>query len=158
MKRLMATAVVAVLFTLGWATPALAQTRNFEAEMQQFSAPAGPCVDLVCDFESHGFGFTNLMGPVTIGAEFMWDFTTTPCSTLDPLVFTVVGATGSVTISGSGVICDGLGPSGFPQFFSGTGQVSGGTGDFTGISGAVSWRGVLAQRGPVVHVSGTVSY
>jgi hypothetical protein len=36
---MMATAVVAVLITLGWATPALAQTRNFEAEMQQFSAP-----------------------------------------------------------------------------------------------------------------------
>jgi hypothetical protein len=77
---------------------------------------------------------------------------------LDPLVFTLVGATGSVTISGSGVVCDGLGPSGFPQFFTGTAEITGGTGEFSGISGAVSAQGLIAQRGPVVHMSGTGSY
>jgi hypothetical protein len=159
MKRLMATAVVAVLITLGWATPTLAQQiRNFEAELHQFSPPVGPCVDGVCDFKSYGYGFTNLLGPVTVTVEFTWDFTTTPCSTLDPLVFTLVGATGSVTISGTGAVCDGLGPYGFPQFFSGTAQITAGTGEFSGISGAVSARGVIAQRGPIAHMSGTGSY
>jgi hypothetical protein len=55
-----------------------------------------------------------------------------PCSTLEPLVFTVIGATGSITVSGSGVFCDGLSPFGFPQFLSGTGQVAGGTGSSAG--------------------------
>jgi hypothetical protein len=77
---------------------------------------------------------------------------------LDPLAFTLVGATGSVTVSGSGVVCDGLSPSGFPQFFSVTAQVAGGSGEFSGISGNVSAQGILAKRGPIVHMSGTVSY
>jgi hypothetical protein len=158
MKRWMATAVVAVLITLGWTTPALAQqTRSFEAELHHFSPPAGTCVDGVCDFVSYGYGFTNLLGPVTVTVEFTWDFTTTPCSTLDPLVFTLIGATGSVTISGSGAVCDGLGPSGFPQFFSGTAEITGGSGEFSGTTGAVSAEGVIAQRGPIAHMSGTVS-
>jgi len=75
----------------------------------------------------------------------------------DPLVFTLVGATGSVTISGSGLVCDGLGPSGFPEFISTVGQVTGGIGEFSGILGNVSADGILAKRGPVVHMSGTVS-
>jgi len=150
--------IVALLFALGSATAATASDGvAFEAELHHFSPPVGICVDGVCDFESHGYGFTNLMGPVTVDVEFTWDFTTTPCSTLDPLVFTLVGATGSVTVSGSGVVCDGLSPSGFPQFFSGTGQVTGGAGEFSGISGRVSAQGILA-RGPILHMSGSVAY
>jgi hypothetical protein len=103
MKRLIATAAVAALITLGWATPVLAQqTRGFEAELHHFSSPAGTCEAGICDFVTYGYGFTNLMGPVMVSVEFTWDFTTTPCSTLDPIDFTLVGATGSITTSGSG--------------------------------------------------------
>lgn len=159
MKRLIATAAVAALITLGWATPVLAhQTRDFEAELHHFSSPAGTCEAGVCDFVTYGYGFTNLMGPVTVSVEFTWDFTTTPCSTLDPIDFTLVGATGSITTSGSGVICPAVSPSGFPQFFSAVGEITGGTGEFSGISGSPASQGTVGPNGPVVHMSGTVSY
>jgi hypothetical protein len=159
MKRLIATAAVAALITLGWATPVLAQqTRDFEAELHHFSAPAGSCEAGVCDYVSYGYGFTNLVGSVTVTVELTWDFTTSPCSTLDPLEFTLVGATGSITISGSGVVCPSLSPSGFPQFFSGVGEITGGTGEFSGITGSLTSEGTVGPNGPVVHLSGTVSY
>jgi hypothetical protein len=158
MKRIIIT-VAAVLMALGGASPALAQqTRVFQAELHHFSVPAGTCVDGVCDFESHGYGFTNLMGSVTVSAELTWDFNTTPCSTLDPIVFTLVGATGSITVSASGVVCNGPSPSGFPQFFIGEGEITSGTGAFSGISGSVLVEGTVTGIGPVVHMSGTVSY
>jgi hypothetical protein len=148
----------ALLLVLASSTvAAAAASAAFEAELHHFSPPTGTCSDGVCEFESHGYGFTNLMGQVTVDAELTWDFTTAPCATLDPLVFTLVGATGSMTISGSGVVCNGLGPSGFPQFFSGIGQVADGTEEFSGISGSVSAEGILANRGPIVHISGNVS-
>ena len=98
------------------------------------------------------------MGPVTVSVEFTWDFTTTPCSTLDPIDFTLVGATGSITTSRSGVICPAVSPSGFPQFFSAVGEITGGTGEFSGISGSPASQGTVGPNGPVVHMSGTVSY
>jgi hypothetical protein len=156
MKGLVAIVLAAVMIAMGAATPALArQTRDFEAELHHFSAPAGSCEAGVCDYVTYGYGFTNLMGPVTVTIVFTWDFTTAPCSTLDPLVFTLVGATGSMTISGSGVVCTGRG---LPQFFTGAGQVTGGTGEFRGISGSVTTWGTLTNDGPVVHMSGTASY
>lgn len=158
MKRVIALAA-ALLLALGSAPgAAAADSVAFEAELHHFSLPAGTCLDDVCDFESHGYGFTNLMGPVTVEVEFTWDLTTTPCTTLDPLVFTLVGATGSVTISGSGSVCNAGSPSGFPQFVATFGHVTDGTGEFSAISGSVSAQGILAQRGPVLHMSGSVSY
>ncbi len=158
MKRIIVITAV-LLIALGSATAvAAADNVAFEAELHHFSAPAGTCVDGVCDFESHGYGFTNLMGPVTVSVEFTWDFTTSPCSTLDPIEFTLVGATGSITTVGSGVICPSLSPSEFPQFFSAVGEITGGTGEFGGISGSPTSQGTVGPNGPVVHMSGTVSY
>jgi hypothetical protein len=139
-------------------TATAAESVTFQGELHHFTPPAGTCDGGVCEYESHGYGFTNLMGSITVDVEFTWDFTTSPCSTLDPLVFSLVGATGSVAIEGSGVVCDAPEPSGFLQFFSGTGEVTGGTGEFAGISGSVTFQGVLAKRGPVVHMSGPVSF
>jgi len=159
--RLIALAAAAVLMVFGTATPLFAQqTREFEAEMHHFSAPVGPCVNGVCNYVTFGDGFTNLMGSVTVTVVFTWDFNTTPCSTLDPMEWTLVGATGSITISASGVICAPRGLDNFPQSFSGVGVITGGTGEFTGITGSVTIQGPLTGhgRGPVVHMSGTVSY
>jgi hypothetical protein len=157
--RVIAIAAAAVLMAFGTATPVFAQqTREFEAEMHHFSAPQGPCVNGVCNYVTCGVGFTNLMGPVTVTVVFTWDFNTTPCSTLDPMVWTLVGTTGSITISASGVFCEPRGLDTFPQYFSAVGVVTGGTGEFSGITGSVTIQGPAGGRGPVVHMSGTVSY
>lgn len=157
--RLIAAAAAAVLMVFGTATPVLAQqTRDFEAELHHFTAPAGPCENGVCNYVTYGQGSANLMGSVTVTVVFTWDFNTAPCSTLDPMEWTLVGATGSVTISASGVICAPRGLDNFPQSFSGVGVITGGTGEFSGITGSVTIQGPLGRRGPVVHMSGTVSY
>ena len=157
--RLIAIAAAAVLMAFGTATPVLAQqTRDFEAELHHFSAPAGPCENGVCNFVTYGYGFTNLMGSVTVTVVLTWDFNTTPCFTLDPMVWTLVGATGSVTISASGVFCEPRGLDTFPQYVSAVGVVTGGTGEFSGITGSVTIQGPAGGQGPIVHMSGTVSY
>ena len=159
--RLIAAAAAAVLMVFGTATPVLAQqTRELEAQMLHFTPPEGPCVNGVCNYVTYGDGFTNLMGPVTVTVVFTWDFNTTPCSTLDPMEWTLVGATGSITISASGVICAPRGLDAFPQSFSGVGVITGGTGEFTGITGSVTMQGPVGghSTGPVLHMSGTVSY
>ena len=159
--RLIAAAAAAVLMVFGTATPVFAQqTRELEAEMLHFTPPEGPCENGVCNDVTYGDGFTNLMGPVTVTVVFTWDFNTTPCSTLDPMEWTLVGATGSITISASGVFCAPHGPHSFPQYFSAVGVITGGTGEFTGITGSVTIQGPVGggRVGPVVHMSGTVSY
>jgi hypothetical protein len=162
MKRTIAIVTAAAALALGGAAPSLAADNvAFEAELHHFTAPSPPCPPgEVCTSVSYGYAFSNLMGPlVRVTAEFTWDRTTTPCSTLDPLVFTLVGDTGSITISGSGSVCDGLNPElGIPQFFTGVGEITGGTGDFTGITGSVTSQGILSSDGPVFHMTGTVSY
>ena len=154
--RLIAAAAAAVLMVFGTATPVFAQqTRELEAQMLHFSPPEGPCVNGVCNYVTYGDGFTNLMGPVTVTVVFTWDFNTTPCYTLDPEEWTLVGATGSVNISASGVEC----PLPGHDTFSAVGVVMGGTGEFTGITGSVTIQGPITRGiGPVVHMSGTVSY
>jgi hypothetical protein len=72
--------------------------------------------------------------------------------------YTLVGATGSISILGSGFICSGHRISDFPQFFSGVGEVTGGTGEFSGITGSLTGQGILGPNGPVLHLSGHVSY
>jgi hypothetical protein len=94
---------------------------------------------------------------VSVAIDFVWDFNTTPCSTIDPLDLFVVGATGSISISASGSYCPG--PSGYAEYFSGTGEVTGGSGEFSGITGSVTTnQGPVGPNGPVLHLSGTVSY
>jgi hypothetical protein len=161
MRRIIAIAAGAVLLALGGAVPSLAaENVAFQAELHHFTAPQGTCQDGVCTYVSYGYAFSNLMGPlVRVTVHFVWDFNTTPCSTLDPLEFTMVGETGSITISGSGSICPSLNPElGIPQFFSGVGEITGGAGGFSGITGSVTSQGTLSSDGPVIHMSGTVSY
>lgn len=161
MKRIIAIVTAAAALALGGAAPGLAADKvAFEAEMHHFTAPAGFCENGVCTYVSYGYAFSNLMGPlVRVTVDFVWDFNTTPCSTLEPLVFTLVGETGSITVSGSGSICPGANRElGIPQFFSGSGEITGGSGEFTGITGSVTSRGTLSSDGPVVHMTGTVSY
>jgi hypothetical protein len=163
MKRLIVIAAT-LMIAFGMATPVVArETVPFQAELHHFTAPAGTCEAGVCLYTSQGFGTVNIMGTgapfVSVAVELRWDFTTSPCSTIDPLELTLVGATGSIDISGSGSYCPGLGPSGFPQYFSGVGEITGGTGEFSGITGTVTTiNGPVGPNGPVLHLSGTASY
>jgi hypothetical protein len=163
MRQLVAIAVT-LMFGFGMAVPvAAAETVPFQAELHHFSAPAGTCDAGVCHYTSQAFGTVNIMGTgapfLSVAVELRWDFTTTPCSTIDPLELTLVGATGSIDISASGSYCPGLGPSGFPQYFLGVGKIIGGTGEFSGITGTVTTiNGPVGPNGPVLHLSGTASY
>ena len=161
MRRISIIPAVAVLLALAGVPPAMAaESVPFQAELHHLSPPAGSCQDGVCTYVSYGYAFSDVMGPlVKVTATFVWDFTTEPCSTLDPLEFTLVGATGSITVDGSGSICPGLNPErGIPQYFVASGKVTGGTGEFTGITGSTTSFGTLGPNGPVFHMSGTVSY
>lgn len=161
-RRMITLLAAAAMLAFAGAAPVRAQdTVAFQAELHHFSVPEGTCEDGVCNFVSYGYGTVNIMGSpfVLVTVEFVWDFNTSPCSTLDPLEFTLVGATGSITISGSGSVCPGPNPQlAFPEFFSGVGEITGGTGEFSGITGSVSTQGTIGPRGPVIHMSGTVSY
>jgi hypothetical protein len=161
MKTIIAIVTAAAALALGGASPGLAADDvAFEAELHHFTAPVPPCpAGAVCTSVSYGYAFSNLMAAlVRVTAYFTWDRTTTPCSTMDPLVFILAGDTGSITISGSGTICPGVTPQVSPNFLTGIGEITDGTGEFSGSTGRVTSKGTLGPHGPVFHMTGTVSH
>lgn len=129
----------------------------FQAEVNHSSLDAISCDMGVCELNVSGTGVANIMGPFTWTNHIVQDFTTSPCNTA-PVVATLTGATGSITIADTdGVVCPIPGDRGF-GFISSDWEVTGGTGEFSGISGSGSSFGPTAGAGPVVHLQGTVRY
>jgi hypothetical protein len=157
MRRIIAVAVAIGMLALGGAAPAVAQeTTVFQAQLTQASLVSVSCEAGVCVLVFQGSGAANIMGPITWTAQIVQDFTTSPCSEALAEI-TLVGATGSITVTdNAGFVCPSPSPSG--GFITSVWEVTGGTGEFSGISGSGTSRGPIGGGGPVVHLSGTVSF
>lgn len=131
----------------------------FQAQINGGTLDAITCNLGVCELDVSGTGTANITGRFTWSNHIVQDFTATPCNTA-PSVATLTGATGSITITDAdteGAVCPIPGDQGF-GFISSTWEITGGTGEFSGISGSGTSHGPTAGGGPVVHLSGVVSY
>ena len=153
----MAIAVIGML-AFGGATTAHAQSLvAVEATTHQLTMVSSVCNGDVCEFVFEGRGTVNIMGPVTVTIDVVQDLSGYPC---DPYtsVATFVGATGSITISDTaGWVCPSATHSGFGTI-QGVWNITGGTGQFSGIIGAGADQGTFTGNGPNVHLTGIVVY
>jgi hypothetical protein len=105
-----------------------------------------------------GTGTVNIMGAVTVTINVVQDLSGYPC---DPYIAetTFVGATGSITISDTcGWVCPSATRFGGPGTIQGVWNITGGTGQFSGIIGSGADQGTIAGSGPNVQWSGIVVY
>ncbi len=144
------------MLALGGATTAQAQgLRAFNATLNQARLVSIACNGSVCDIMFEGNGTVNIMGHVTVSTHVVQDFSGYPCNPATAEA-TLVGATGSITYAYTcGTVC--ASPAG-PATIQGIWNVTGGTGQFSGIVGGGSDQGTIAGNGPNVHSSGAVSY
>ena len=154
----MAIAVTGML-AFGGATTAQAQRLvAFNATLNQLTQVSIVCNGSVCDIVFEGNGTVNIMGPVTVTIHVVQDLSGYPC---DPYTSeaTFVGATGSITISDTaGWVCPSATGSAFPATIQGVWNITGSTGQFSGIIGSGSDQGTIAGNGPHAHLSGIVVY
>jgi hypothetical protein len=140
------------------ATTANAQNLvGLEGNLQQSRLVSQSCHDGVCDLVFEGSGTVNIMGPITYTAQGSEDFNGYPCSTT-VAEFTLVGATGSITISDTGVVCPSPTGHSVPYTIQTLWDVTSGTGQFSGIVGSGATEGIIGGQGPNVHLSGVVVY
>ena len=143
------------------AAPSNANAANttvaFQAAVNQSQLISQACEDGVCAVVSQGFGAANIMGPVSFTFDFVQDLNITPCSPFSG-VMTFEGESGTITFSHTGFVCLGSSPFGFPASISSNWVITGGTGEFEGITGSGTSQGVIGGDGPIVHFSGTVLY
>jgi hypothetical protein len=155
---IMAIAVTGML-AFGGATTAHAQSLvKFEATTHQLTLTSSVCNGDVCEFVFEGRGTVNIMGPVTVTIDVVQDLSGYPC---DPYTSeaTFVGATGTITTSDvAGWVCPSATRSGFPFTIQGVWNVTGGTGEFSGITGSGADEGTIAGNGPHAHLTGVVVY
>ena len=126
----------------------------FDATSHQNTLVSIVCNGDVCDIVFEGTGTVNIMGPVTVTIAVVQDLSGYPC---DPYTAdaTFVGATGSITISDTaGWVC----PSPGHGTIQGVWNVTGGTGQFSGIVGSGADQGTFTGNGPNVNLSGVVVY
>jgi len=160
MKRMIAIAAVAmILFVLiGTASAFAEETVAFEATFNQSELISiDDCSNGVCSVVFQGRGAANIMGSMTWTFDFVQDFNITPCSPATGVI-TLKGESGTITLSDTAFVCLGPSPSTFPNVISSSWAITGGTGEFEGITGSGTSQGVIGGNGPVVHYSGTVSY
>jgi hypothetical protein len=159
MRRITALALGAAMLALAGAAPGQAdETVSFHAQVSQTSLVSQSCGAGVCDLEFEGSGAANIMGPFTFTNHIVQDFTVIPCNPITG-EHTLVGATGSITIADAGTVCrNSASPSGFPFTISSTWEITGGTGEFSGITGSGTSQGTIGGNGPVVHFTGSVSF
>lgn len=154
--------IIALLLALAPRTaPVLAQeTLVFQAQSNQPILVSTDCpegVDGVC-FNFEASGAANIMGPVTWTIHVVQESFPVPC-TDDTAEITLVGATGSIKLLASDTVCAGPSPLGFPFFGSGVWQITGGTGEFEGITGSGTGQVVIQPNGKhTTHLSGTASH
>ena len=132
--------------------------RAFEATTHQLTGVSSVCNGDVCEFVFEGRGTVNIMGSVTVTIDVVQDLSGYPC---DPYTSeaTFVGAGGSITISDTaGWVCPSATHNGFPGTIQGVWNVTGGTGQFSGIIGSGADQGTIAGNGPNVRLSGIVVY
>jgi hypothetical protein len=154
--------IIALLLALAPETaPVLAQeTIVFQAQSSQPVLISTDCpegVEGVC-FNFETSGAANIMGPATWTINVVQESFPVPC-TEDTAEITLVGATGSIKFLASDTVCAGPSPLGFPFFGSGVWQITGGTGEFEGITGSGTGHVVIQPNGKhTTHLSGTVSH
>jgi hypothetical protein len=155
---IMAIAVTGML-AFGAATTAHATTRwALEGNLHHTRLVSITCNGGVCDIVFEGSGTVNIMGPVTVTTHVVQDFNITPCNT-GVSEATLVGATGSITTSDTcGMVCPSANHFGFPNTISTIWNVTGGTGEFSGITGSGTDEGTIAGNGPNVRLSGIVEF
>ena len=132
--------------------------RALEGNLHHTRLVSITCNGGVCDIVFEGSGTVNIMGPVTVTTHVVQDFNITPCNT-GVSEATLVGATGSITTADScGMVCPSATHSGFPNTINTVWNVTGGTGEFSGITGSGTDQGTIAGNGPNVRLSGIVVY
>jgi hypothetical protein len=157
MRRILATTVAAGTLALAGAAPALAdETVLFQAQVNQLNLISSSCEAGVCDIAFEGSGGANIIGPIAFSIVLVQDFTVLPCNPSGQITF--IGATGSITLADRGTVCDNTAnPSLLPNTISSGWEITGGTGDFSGITGSGTSEGTSGGNGPVVHFTGSVS-
>ena len=134
------------------------QVVAFNAQLNQTTLVSQSCNGGVCNSVFEGSGAVNIMGAVTWTANTVQDFNVTPCNTaLADITF--VGTTGSITVSNScGTVCPSATHNGLPNTIESVWNVTGGTGQFGGITGSGLEQGTITGNGPVIHLNGVVVY
>ena len=116
------------------------------------------CNGGVCDIVFEGSGTVNIMGPVTVTYHVVQDTNVTPCNPGTSEI-TFVGATGSITTTDTcGIVCPSATHFGGPGTINTVWNITGGTGEFSGITGSGTYQGTIAGNGPNVQLSGIVVY
>ena len=134
------------------------QVVAFNAQLNRTSLVSQSCNGGVCNAVFEGSGSSNIMGAITWTANTVQDFNVTPCSTALADI-TLVGTTESITVSDScGTVCPSPTGNGFPATIESVWNVTGGTGQFSGITGSGTNQGTITPNGPVVHLNGVVVY
>jgi len=132
--------------------------RAIEGHLERTTLVSQTCNGGVCTVVFEGSGSVNIMGRVSWTTTVVQDFNITPCN---PAVSesTAVGATGSITLTDTcGIVCPSATHFGFPFTISTVWNVTGGTGEFSGITGSGNSQGTIAGNGPNVGLSGIVVY
>ena len=159
MRRITALALGAAMLALAGAAPGLAdESASFHAQVSQTSLVSQSCQAGICDLVFEGSGAANIMGPFTLTNNIVQDFTVTPCNPITG-EHMLVGATGSITIADAGIVCrNSASPSVLPFTIFSTWEITGGTGEFSEITGSGTSQGTIGGNGPVVHFTGSVSF
>jgi hypothetical protein len=132
--------------------------RAFQARLDTSTITLVGCNGDVCNYVFEGTGSANIMGRVTWTANVVRDYSGYPCNTATS-EFTLVGATGSITVSETcGIVCPAATHFGFPYSGSAVWNVTGGTGDFSGIVGSGSTQSIDSTPEPSGSLSGIVVY
>jgi hypothetical protein len=147
----------------GFAALLVATTANaqnlvaLQGNLHQTTLVSQTCNGGVCNSVFQGSGTVNIMGPMTWTNHVTQDFNPYPCN---PALsdITMVGATGSITISDSSVVCPSATGHNSPYTIQGVWNVTGGSGQFSGIAGSGATQGTIGGQGPNVGLSGIVVY
>src|SRR5262245_39193323 len=144
------------MLAFGGATTAQAQgLRAFNATLNQARLVSIVCNGSVCDLVFESNATVNIMGHATVSTHVVQDMSVYPCNPATA-ESTFVGSTGSITYTYTcGTVC--ASPAG-PATIQGVWNVTGGTGQFSGIIGGGSDQGTIAGNGPNVHSSGGAYY